>query len=97
MPAVSGWDRHATQRLPRRPFKQLCGHLIFAGALFFILFSMTWVLHVYSAWLNGVFPFDQATYVFISEVERIALYADTALCGAILLYAGWHFLREMTR
>jgi hypothetical protein len=94
---LSGWERQSRRRSYGRSIINLLGHLYGTGLIFVALFVLAWVIAALLAWLNGLQPFTAATFRWVSGVETLILYADTALCCFTSLVAMLRFCKEVIR
>lgn len=93
----SDWECREPKRSLRLPLLQLLGHLVATATICVSLFATTWAIGVCAAWLNGIHPFGDQTFRFVTKVEAWALYGDTGLCFVVSMLCMWQFCKEVMR
>lgn len=65
--------------------------------IYLVLFTLAWMLGVFSAWLNELHALPDETLTLLSRVELAIVYGDTAVCGYFWLIGAYRFLKELMR
>jgi uncharacterized protein YhhL (DUF1145 family) len=73
----------------------LIGHLAGTAVMFVSLFTIAWGLATLLGWFNTIHPFPVPIFAFVTKLEVVLVYVDTASCAIVLLGGTWHFLKEI--
>ena len=73
----------------------LIGHLAATAIMFVSLLTIAWGLAALLSWFNTIHPFPVQIFAFVTKLEVVLVYVDTASCAMVLLGGTWHFLKEI--
>jgi O-antigen/teichoic acid export membrane protein len=73
----------------------LMGHLLGAAAIFTSLFTLSWLVSVVLHTLHRYHPFPDDMFQFVTQIELYLIYADSVLCGGVLLLGTARFCKQV--
>jgi hypothetical protein len=73
----------------------LIGHLAGTVVMFVLLLTIAWGLATLLSWLNTIHPFPVQIFAFVTRLEVVLVYIDTASCAMVVLGGTWQFLKEI--
>ena len=73
----------------------LIGHLAATAIVFVSLFTIAWGLAALLSWFNTIHPFPVQIFAFVTKLEVVLVYVDTAFCAIVLLGGTWQFLKDI--
>jgi hypothetical protein len=94
---LSGWDRREQNRSFGSSVLRLLGHLAGTAFMYISLFAAAWAIGFCSSYLNRIYPFGDDTFQFMSKVEKVILYGDTALCAFVSLVGMGRFCKDVMK
>ncbi len=95
---MSGYSALGETRRPKTFWHSVVGlitHLLGTTVIFLALIILGWFISVFFSWLNGIHPFPDEIFSFITAVELILIYLDTLICAIVLIVGMWRFGTEI--